>query len=263
MTSLAGQVALITGASSGIGEAIAWKFAEAGTKLVLIARRSERLSSLKSQLTEKFNAQVETVTLDMQDTPKLKQLPSALPDGFQQVDILVNNAGLALGKSGLQGTSLEDIETMVNTNVLAASLLVRLFCNGMLERNRGHIINISSIAAKQRYPGGGIYCGTKSYIDAFTEAIRHDFVNSQVKVTAVSPGAVQTEFSNVRYKGDDAAANATYEGMQPLLAADIADQVMYAATRPANVQIGEIVSFATTQASPWNVARPLADKSKA
>jgi len=153
-----------------------------------------------------------------------------------------------------------DCVTMINTNVTAVAILTRKFTPGMLERNRGHIVNISSIAAHHTYTGGSVYCGSKHFIDAFTNAARHDVVGSNVRISSISPGAVRTEFSQVRYKGDDAKADAVYDGIIPLSAADCADAVVYAVTRPAHVQIGEVVLYATNQSSPTSIARVLKGK---
>lgn len=250
-----GQTVLITGASSGIGEACAWRFAEAGCKLILTARRTDRLNALSKQLEEKYKAQVHTVTLDVQDHEKTQQFPAQLPEGFQEVDILLNNAGLALGTAKVHENSIENVRQMVDTNVTAVAILTKLFAAGMVERNRGHIINISSVAAHHAYPGGTIYSGTKHFIDAFTNSARHDLVGTDIRVTAISPGAVQTEFSKVRYSGDEEKAAAVYDGIIPLSGADVADNVLYAATRPAHVQIAEIIIYATYQSGPTSKAK--------
>ncbi|KAK9809726.1 hypothetical protein WJX73_010866 [Symbiochloris irregularis] len=258
--SLRDQVVLVTGASSGIGEATALRFAEEGCKLIICARRTDRLNELKKKLVEQYEVPVHTATLDVTDSAKLDEFCSQLPPEFKEVDILVNNAGLALGTAPVQENSVEDAMTMINTNCTSVVLVTRHFAPGMVERNRGHIINISSIAGHYGYPGGSIYCGTKHFVRAFTDAARHDLVGTDVRVTAISPGAVQTEFSNIRFKGDGAKADAVYDGMIPLTAQDVADSVLYAATRPAHVQIGDIILYASYQASSFSVARPLKDK---
>lgn len=255
-----GKIVLITGASSGIGEATAYRFAEGGANLILTARRADRLEALKKTLTEKYKVSVYTSVFDMQDLEKVKEFATTLPDDFKEVDILINNAGLALGTNPAHTNDIEDAKTMINTNCLSVVALTKYILPGMVERNRGHMINISSVAGHFAYPGGSIYTGTKHFIDAFTQSARMDLVGSNVRVTAVSPGAVQTEFSNVRFKGDNSKADAVYAGINPLTAQDIADNVFYVATRPAHVQIGEMIVWATYQAAPTLVARVLLDK---
>eukprot|EP00891_Asterochloris_glomerata_P007611 jgi/Astpho2/7611/e_gw1.00115.98.1_t len=233
------QTVLVTGASSGIGEACAWRFAEAGCKLVLTARRTDRLEKLAKELHDKYKVPVHSVSLDLMDFEKLQELPKRLPAEFREVDILLNNAGLALGTAPVQDNKEEHIISMVNTNITAVALLTKIFAAGMVKRERGHIVNISSIAAHWSYPGGSIYSATKHFIHGFTECARHDLVGTPIRVTAISPGAVETEFSKVRYGGDSSKASAVYDGIEPLVGADVADNVMYAVTRPSHVQIGE------------------------
>ncbi|KAK9811380.1 hypothetical protein WJX72_002916 [[Myrmecia] bisecta] len=254
--SLRDQVALVTGASGGIGEAIAWRLAEAGCKLILVARRQEKLDALREDIQKTFSqVVVHTVALDVQDSSALDRLQAELPAELQAVDILVNNAGLALGTFPVQDNDLADVQTMISTNCAAVVHLTKLFSKGMIDRNRGHIVNLSSVAAHTHYGGGSIYCATKAFLDAFTTAARHDLVATDVRVTAISPGAVKTDFSNVRFKGDSQKADAVYQGMTPLLAADVADNVLYALTRPAHVQIAEIITYATAQSGAQNIAR--------
>lgn len=256
--SIAGQVALITGASSGIGEACAWRFAEAGCKLVLIARRQERLAALQQAIGDHYpELAVHTVTMDVQDLEGIAALPAQLPREFQEVDILLPNAGLALGVAAVHELDMEDAKTMMTTNVLSVMAFVRAFSPGMVVRNRGHLLFMSSVAGHEAYGGGAGYCATKHALDAYCTAARHDLVGTNVRVTAISPGAVKTEFSVVRFKGDEGKADAVYEGINPLLASDIADNVMYAATRPPHVQICEILVFATYQSSAKGIARVL------
>eukprot|EP00879_Flechtneria_rotunda_P027488 GHRR01029450.1.p1 GENE.GHRR01029450.1~~GHRR01029450.1.p1 ORF type:complete len:193 (+),score=50.71 GHRR01029450.1:838-1416(+) len=172
-----------------------------------------------------------------------------------QVHILINNAGLALGVSTVSDHDLEDAQIMWTTNVLSVVALTKQIVKGMLERNKGHIVNMSSIAAKEAYAGGGLYCGTKFALDAYTTAMRHELVGTDIRVTDIQPGAVQTEFSVVRFKGDVQKADAVYEGIDPLTAADIADNVMYALTRPKHVQITDLMTLATYQCSAKGIAR--------
>lgn len=196
-----------------------------------------------------------TLVFDVQDLPKIAALPETLPPTHKEVDILVNNAGLALGTAPVQDNVMADVEQMLMTNVSAVIAFVRAFVPGMRARGRGHVINIGSIAGHEAYAGGSVYCATKHAVDAFTTAARHDLVGSPVRVTAISPGMVNTEFSTVRFGGDSGKADGVYADIEPLVAADVADNVMYAATRPAHVQIADIICVATNQAAAKAVAR--------
>mmetsp|Transcript_29097 Transcript_29097/g.77186 ORF Transcript_29097/g.77186 Transcript_29097/m.77186 type:complete len:295 (+) Transcript_29097:7-891(+) len=250
------EVVLITGATAGIGEACAWRFAELGCRLVLVGRRTERLDGLAASICKEFPSLTPPclITLDIQELEQLKSLPEELPDGFKEVGILVNNAGLAIGVSPAWANEVEAVTQMLNTNVAAVICLSAAFLPGMKARGRGHLINIGSVAGHEAYAGGSIYCATKFAVDAFTSSARHDLVGTPVRVTAISPGMVNTEFSTVRL-GDKEAADAVYKDIEPLYAADIADNVIYAATRPAHVQVADIIVYATNQAAPKIVAR--------
>jgi NADP-dependent 3-hydroxy acid dehydrogenase YdfG len=186
------------GASAGIGEACAWRFAEAGCRLVLLARRADRLDALKAELEAAHGSAVHTVVLDVRDAAGVAALPAALPEAFRGVDILLNNAGLALGVEAADEVDLDDARTMLESNVLSVVGFTRAFTPGMRARNRGHVINISSVAAQEAYAGGSVYCATKHALAALTVAARHDFVGTDIRVTAISPGAVETEFSGER-----------------------------------------------------------------
>lgn len=255
--SVSGKVALVTGASAGIGEATAYALASAGCKLVLVARREDRLRSLAASLQKEYGTPVHWVALDVRDIASLQRMPETLPEEFKVIDILVNNAGLALGIEGVDEITMEDADQMLDTNVRSVIALTRVVSESMKKRDAGHIVNISSVAAHEAYKGGSVYCATKHAIDAFTVAARHDFVDTNIRVTAISPGAVKTEFSVVRYKGDVEKADATYDGIIPLTAEDIADNVLYAVTRPPHVQISEINVLATLQCSAKGLARIL------
>jgi NADP-dependent 3-hydroxy acid dehydrogenase YdfG len=256
--SIQDKVVLITGASSGIGEACAWRFADAGCKLIILARRADRLEALKRDIQQTYpTVSVHSIILDVRDTEQLVRLPETLPAEFRDVDILVNNAGLALGTYTTDDVDIEDAIQMINTNITSVVALTKVVSASMKKRNSGHIINISSVAAHESYKQGGVYCGTKHAVDALTVAARHDFVDTDIRVTAISPGAVKTEFSVVRYKGDEDKADQVYEGFHPLTAADIADNVLYAATRPPHVQVTEINVLATYQCSAKGLARVL------
>mmetsp|Transcript_4805 Transcript_4805/g.12624 ORF Transcript_4805/g.12624 Transcript_4805/m.12624 type:complete len:268 (-) Transcript_4805:83-886(-) len=251
--SIAGQVVLITGASSGIGEACAHRFAEAGCKLVLIARRIEKLEELKDVIAAKFGVDIHVEQFDVGDVDKIEALRDALPSRFRDVDILVNNAGVALGTSPAQDNVLDDIKTMLQVNVTAVMAFVSAFAPSMVKRNHGHIVNISSIAGHEAYPGGSVYCATKHALDAFSTAARHDLIDKNIRVTAISPGAVRTEFTLVRFGGDADREDSFYQGFVPLNAHDIADNVMYACTRPAHVQIADILVYAAHQSSAKSI----------
>jgi len=251
-----GRVVLITGATSGIGEACAWRFAELGAKLVLIGRRAERLDQLAATLQREFPSLTPPclIPLDVQDLAKLAALPDDLPERFKPVSILVNNAGLALGVAPAWENDMAQVEQMLATNVAAVIGLTRAFLPGMRARAEGHVINIGSIAGHEAYAGGSVYCATKFAVDAFTTASRHDLVGTPIRVSVISPGLVNTEFSTVRLGAKD-KADAVYKDLEPLVASDIADNVIYAATRPAHVQIADIVVYPTNQAGPKNIAR--------
>ena len=241
-----------------IGEACALRFAEAGCSVILVARRVERLNALSARLAAMPECPgVHVVALDVRDTDRILALPAELPPGLAEVDILVNNAGLALGVAAADALEMEDAFTMLDTNVKSVMAFTRAFAPGMRARGRGHIINMSSIAGQEAYGGGSAYCASKHAVDAFTTATRHDLVGTPVRVTAISPGAVRTEFSVVRFGGDQAKADDVYAGIEPLLAEDIADNVLYAATRPAHVQVADITVFATYQSSAKGLARVL------
>jgi len=251
---ITGQVAFITGASSGIGEAIAWRMAEAGAAIVVTARRVERLAKLKEEIQAKYNVPVLPLELDMTNLEAIKALPGSLPSEFQKVDILINNAGLALGAEPAHEAETDAVVTMMQTNVTGLIALTRQLSPGMVERKRGHIVNMSSVAGVEGYSGGSGYNASKFAVNGYTIALRHDLVGTPVRVTTISPGAVNTEFSTVRF-GDKSKADAVYEGFDPLVAADIADNTMYALTRPKHVQICDIFVLATKQAAAKAIAR--------
>ena len=263
--SIAGWCALVTGASSGIGAATARALAEEGCNLVLVARREERLEALKAEILASASAaaassssssparpppKIHTAVLDVRDAAAVSGLLDSLPDEFREVDILVNNAGLALGVDRVCDLNDADVATMVETNCLALARLTRLCTPGMLRRDRGHVVNVGSVAGAHHYGGGAAYCATKAFVLAFTNSARNDLVDSQVRVTLISPGAVRTEFGGVRFRGDEAAADRVYEGIDALTAEDCADAVAFSVTRPPNCQVGDITLWATRQATP-------------
>jgi NADP-dependent 3-hydroxy acid dehydrogenase YdfG len=242
------KIILITGASSGFGKAIAEKFAAGGWNLILTARRQEKLATVATDLEKQFGIKTLPLIFDIQDKKAVFEKLSNLPTEWQAIDILVNNAGLALGRDSFQDAAIEDWETMIDTNVkglLYASKAVLPF----IIKQKGHIINIGSTAGKEVYKDGNVYCATKHAVDAITKAQRIDLLPYEVKVTAIHPGAVETDFSLVRFKGDASKANAVYAGYEPLKAEDIADITWYVANVPKHVCINDVVMTCVAQAN--------------
>ena len=226
--------------------------------MIIVARRGDRLEALAGELKAKYGTEVFCLVLDMMDIEKVERMDQLLPEQFRNVDILVNNAGLALGKNSVEENVTSDIVRMMTTNVTALIIATTLFTKGMKQRGRGHVINVGSIAGHYAYGGGSGYCASKSAVTAFTSAARHDLVGTPIRVTCISPGFAETEFSLVRFEAsDDAASKAksVYDNLVPMVADDIADQIVYAATRPAHVQIQDIIAWPTNQAGPTNIAR--------
>ncbi|WP_278680356.1 SDR family oxidoreductase [Leyella stercorea] len=242
------KIALITGATSGIGEACARKFAEGGYNLILTARRAEKLAEIKSQLEAK-GTKVRTLVFDVRDAEAAKQAIGSLETEWQTIDVLINNAGLALGLEKEYEGDPEDWNTMIDTNIKGLLTMTRLIVPAMIERNEGHVINIGSVAGDAAYAGGNVYCATKAAVKTITDGLRIDVAESAVRVTNVKPGLVETNFSNVRFHGDNARAENVYKGIVPLTGADIADVAFYAASAPKHVQIAEVLVLATHQGS--------------
>jgi len=248
---LVDKTVLITGASSGIGQACAQAFDAAGARLLLCARREDRLAAL----IETLRGECHTFVLDVRDRPAVDAAVTALPPPWQDIDVLVNNAGLASGFGPLQEGDPQDWDRMIDTNVTGLLNVTRALVPGMVARGRGHVINIGSVAGHETYPGGAVYCATKAAVDRITEGLRMDLLGTGVKVSTVDPGLVETEFSVVRFHGDRDRADLVYRGMTPLSADDIAEVVVWVADRPAHVQIAEVLVFPTDQASATRVAR--------
>ena len=242
------KTALITGATSGIGEACARKFAEGGYNLILTARREEKLAEIKAQL-EAEGTKVCTLVFDVRDAEAAKQAIASLEPEWQTIDVLINNAGLALGLEKEYEGDPEDWNTMIDTNIKGLLTMTRLIVPAMVERNEGHVINIGSVAGDAAYAGGNVYCATKAAVKTITDGLRIDVAESAVRVTNVKPGLVETNFSNVRFHGDNARAENVYKGIVPLTGADIADVAFYAASAPKHVQIAEVLVLATHQGS--------------
>ena len=242
------KIILITGASSGFGKAIAEKFAAGGWNLILTARRQDKLEAVAADLQKQFGIKILTLVFDIQNKTAVFEHLNNLPAEWQAVDILVNNAGLALGRDSFQDANIDDWDTMIDTNVkglLYASKAVLPY----IIKQKGHIINIGSTAGKEVYKDGNVYCATKHAVDAITKAQRIDLLPHQVKVTAIHPGAVETDFSLIRFKGDAEKANAVYAGYEPLKAEDIADVAWYVANVPKHVCINDIVLTCVAQAN--------------
>jgi len=248
------KIVLITGATSGIGLACARKFAENGDKLILTGRNEERLAEIRRELTGK-GTEVLTLAFDVRDREAAARCLGSLPEQWQAIDVLVNNAGLALGLEPEYAGSFDDWETMIDTNIKGLLTMTRLIVPGMVERDRGHIINVGSVAGDAAYAGGNVYCATKAAVKALSDGLRIDVANTAIRVTNLKPGLVETNFSNIRFHGDrDRAAN-VYKGIKPLTGDDIADVAVYAANAPAHVQIAEVLILATHQASGSVIVR--------
>ena len=242
------RIALITGASSGIGEACARKFAEGGYDLILTARRAEKLAELGAEL-EAEGTKVKTLAFDVRDAEAAEKAVDSLEPEWRKIDVLINNAGLALGLDKEYEGDPDDWNTMIDTNIKGLLTMTRLIVPGMVERNEGHVINIGSVAGDAAYAKGNVYCATKAAVKTITDGLRIDLAETAVRVTNLKPGLVETNFSNVRFHGDNQRADNVYKGITPLTGADIADVAFYAASAPKHVQIAEVLILATHQAS--------------
>ena len=248
------KIVFITGASSGIGAACAKLFADAGAKLILAARRKERLQELVEKLNLK-SSEFYLLELDVRDRKAVEFAISSLPSEWSAIDILVNNAGLSRGLDKLYEADFQDWEEMIDTNIKGLLYMTRYIVPGMVSRGAGHVINIGSIAGHQTYPGGNVYCGTKAAVKSISEGLKQDLLGSPVRVTSVDPGLVETEFSEVRFHGDSDRAKKVYQGMTPLTPDDVADVVFFCATRPSHVNINDVILMPTEQASATLVHR--------
>ncbi|HUR12682.1 MAG TPA: SDR family NAD(P)-dependent oxidoreductase [Flavitalea sp.] len=244
----------ITGATSGFGKAIAEKFSSEGNHVIITGRREDRLKELESYLTNKFNIRVLSLAFDVQNRKKTFDVIQKLEGQWQQIDVLVNNAGLAAGRDLFDEASLDDWETMIDTNIKGVLYVTKALLPFLI-RKKGHVINIGSTAAKEVYEKGNVYCASKSAVDSLSQSMRIDLLRHGLKVTAIHPGAAETEFSLVRLKGDAAAAKKVYEGFQPLSAQDVADVVYYCTTLPAHVCINDLVLTSTSQANSFYFQR--------
>lgn len=243
-----GKTVFITGATSGIGEGCARKFAAMGSNLILNGRNTEKLESLKKELTA-TGIEVLSLPFDVRDRQAMHQAVASLQGQWRNIDVLINNAGLVIGMDKEYEGSLDEWDIVIDTNIKALLAMTRMIVPGMVERGSGHIINIGSIAGDAAYAGGSVYCATKAAVKALSDGLRIDLVDTPLRVTNIKPGMVETNFSVVRFRGDQHKADAVYEGLQPLTGDDIADIVYYAASAPAHIQIAEVLVMPTYQAT--------------
>ena len=251
------QIAFITGASSGIGAACARKFAQNGYTLLLNARNTDKLKTLQAEWQQQYGIDIVLLPFDVRDREAAAKALASLPTAYQAIDVLVNNAGLALGIDKEYLGTEENYDTMIETNITALLMITRLVVPGMVERKKGHIINIGSVAGDAAYPGGSVYCATKAAVKVLSDGLRMDLVDTPLRVTNVKPGLVETNFSVTRFAGDKERADKVYQGIKPLTGEDIAEVVYFAASAPAHVQIAEVLVLATHQASGSIVHRSL------
>ncbi|MGA8161183.1 MAG: SDR family NAD(P)-dependent oxidoreductase [Acidobacteriaceae bacterium] len=248
-TSLKNSVVFITGASAGIGAACARAFGAEGARLLLAARRVERLEAMEVDLLNAGAAAIHVFALDVQKRDTVEKSLAALPGEWRAIDVLVNNAGLSRGLDKLWEGKTEDWEEMIDTNIKGLLWVTRAVMKGMVERGRGHVINLGSTAGELAYPGGNVYCGTKAAVKLINDGLRQDVMGTPVRVTSVDPGMVETEFSEVRFRGDTGRASKVYQNITPLTADDVADAIVWAATRPAHVNIAHLLMTSTDQAN--------------
>ena len=248
------KIVLITGATSGIGLGCARKFAENGDQLILTGRNEKRLEEIRHELEAK-GTKVLILPFDVRDSDKAKACIDSLPEEWQHIDVLVNNAGLALGLEPEYEGNVDEWATMIDTNIKGLLTMTRLVVPGMVARNSGHVINVGSVAGDAAYAGGNVYCATKAAVKALSDGLRIDVANTAIRVTNLKPGLVETNFSNIRFRGDTDRASNVYKGITPLTGDDIADVAVYAANAPAHVQIAEVLILATHQASGSVIVR--------
>lgn len=246
---------LVTGATAGFGKAIAERFAKEGNDVIVTGRRKERLDELAAALKNAYSVEVVPLHFDVRSLPDVEKALGSLPGEWQALDVLVNNAGLAAGLGKIHEGLVDDWERMIDTNIKGLLYMTRIVAPWMVKRGKGHIINIGSIAGKEAYPNGNVYCGTKFAVDAITKGTRIDLVEHGIKVTHIAPGAADTEFSLVRFHGDKERADAVYEGFTPLYAEDIAEVTWYVTTLPASVNINDLVIMPTAQANATTIHR--------
>jgi serine 3-dehydrogenase len=249
MYSLRDRIVFITGASSGIGASCARAFAAQGARVLMAARRLERVQVLAAKVQKEHGVTAHAFQLDVRDQPAVEKAMAGLPPEWQAIEVLVNNAGLSRGLDKLHESDLQDWEEMIDTNVKGLLYVSRAVIPGMVKRGVGHIINLGSIAGVEAYPGGSVYCATKAAVRLISQSLRMDLLGTPLRVTNIQPGMVETEFSMVRFHGDQSRANKVYEGLQPLTGDDIADLIVFAATRSPHVNINEMTVMSVAQAS--------------
>ncbi len=247
------KIALVTGATAGFGQAIAIKLAESGYSLIITGRREERLQALKQKLSDNFNTETITLCFDVRNKEAVDKAIDSLNGDWKNIDLLVNNAGLAVGLGPIQEGVIDDWERMIDTNIKGLLYVTRKISPTMVERKKGHIINIGSTAGKDVYLNGNVYCGTKHAVNAISQAMRIDMLPYNIKVTQIRPGLAETEFSIVRFKGDKEKADAAYKNIEPLYANDIAEAVMFVVSRPVSVNINDLEITCTAQANSYYV----------
>ncbi len=243
------KISLITGATSGIGKACAQRFAKEGYNVIITGRREERLQDLKKELEGTLNIEVLLLAFDIREREAVEKAVTSLPENWKKIDVLVNNAGLALGLNPIHEGNTDDWDTMIDTNIKGLLYMSKAVANLMVKNGHGHIIHIGSIAGREAYPNGNVYCATKHAVDGITKAMRIDLMKHNIRVSQIAPGAVETEFSEVRFKGDTQRAEKVYEGYQPLSGEDIADAVYYASSLPQHVNINDLLIMPMAQAN--------------
>jgi serine 3-dehydrogenase len=255
MVSIKEQIVVITGASSGIGASCAKMFAQEGASLILAARRKDRLEAVATEIEQTYHSKIHLLEMDVSNRQEVETSLSSLPETWRKVDILVNNAGLSRGIDKLQSGEIQNWEEMIDTNLKGLLYVTRSLLPGMVERNRGHVINIGSIAGHQAYTGGNVYCATKAAVRTLSQGLKMDLLGTPIRVSCVDPGTVETEFSQVRFRGDTERAKKVYQGINPLTPDDIAEIVVFCATRPPNVNMSEVLVLATDQSSATAIHR--------
>jgi 3-hydroxy acid dehydrogenase/malonic semialdehyde reductase len=255
MESLKGKVILITGATAGIGKSCAYAFAREGANLILTARRKELIDKLAIELSSQYQVNVHNAKLDVRDRDEIQSVLKNLPTEFQEIDVLLNNAGLARGVEKVAEGTYENWDEMIDTNIKGLLNVTRAVLPSMIERNSGHIINLGSTAGHMAYKGASVYCATKYGVRAISDSLRIELVDTAVKVTSVDPGAVETDFSKVRFNGDEERASKVYEGFTPLTPDDVAESIIFCATRPLHANINELIITSTSQANSLVIHR--------